>query len=134
MIAQLILSALLLGILLYAWQERRRSPIVATLSLLAAGSGLFLVWEPSWASDIAELVGVGRGVDLIIYVWVVISLLILLNLHLKLRVQLELTTALARQIALSNVAFSASDEIARLVRRSRRNQEQTAHYDSQSCE
>ena len=102
MIAQLILSGLLLGILLYAWQERRRSPIVATLSLLAAGSGLFLVWEPSWASDIAELVGVGRGVDLIIYVWVVISLLILLNLHLKLRVQLEQITILTRQLAIAN--------------------------------
>ena len=134
MIAQLILSGLLLGILLYAWQERRRSPIVATLSLLAAGSGLFLVWEPSWASDIAELAGVGRGVDLIIYVWVVISLLILLNLHLKLRVQLELTTALARQIALSDVILPAIDNVARTARRSSRNEKQAAHYDGQSCE
>jgi len=134
MIAQLILSVLLLGILLYAWQERRRSPIVAALSLLAASSGLFLVWVPSWASDIAELAGVGRGVDLIIYVWVAISLLILLNLHLKLRVQLELTTALARQIALNNVIFPANDGVARSARQSSRNEEQTAHYDSQSRE
>jgi hypothetical protein len=111
MIAQLILTTLLFGIVLYAWQERRRSPVVAMLSLLAAASAVFLVWVPSQATDIAELVGVGRGVDLIIYIWIVISLLILLNLHLKLRVQLELTTALARRIALGNVTFPANDNV-----------------------
>jgi small membrane protein len=111
MIAQLILTVLLLGIVLYAWQERRRSRIVATLSLLAAGSGVLLVWVPSRASTIAEFAGIGRGVDLIIYIWIVISLLILLNLHLKLRVQLELTTALARQIALGNVTLPANDNV-----------------------
>jgi small membrane protein len=112
MIAQVILTALLLGIFLYAWQERRRSRVVATLSLLAAGTGFFLVWVPSQATTIAELVGIGRGVDLITYVWIVISLLILLNVHLKLRVQLELTTALARQIALSNPIFSTTENVA----------------------
>jgi small membrane protein len=112
MIAQAMLTTLLLGIVLYAWQERRRSPVVAALSLLAAGSGVFLVWVPSQATNIAELVGVGRGVDLIIYIWIVISLLILLNLHLKLRVQHELTTALARRIALDHVNFFANDDVA----------------------
>jgi hypothetical protein len=112
MIAQVILTALLFGIFLYAWQERRRSRIVSTLSLLAASSGVFLVWVPSQASNIAELVGIGRGVDLIIYIWIVISLLILLNLHLKLRVQLELMTALARHVAISSVTSPANDNTA----------------------
>jgi hypothetical protein len=51
---------------------------------------------------LAELAGIGRGVDLIIYTWVVISLLVVLNLHLKLRAQMELITALAREIAIAN--------------------------------
>lgn len=102
MIAQLLLTTLLFAVVLYAWQERRRSPIVSILSLIAATSGIYLTWIPSHASDLAEVVGVGRGVDLILYLWVVISLLILLNLHLKLRVQLELITALARQMALAS--------------------------------
>jgi len=102
MIAQLILTTLLSGVALYAWRERRRSAMVATLALNAATAGLYLVWAPSHASTVADWVGVGRGVDLIIYVWVVISLLVLLNLHLKLRAQLELITALARQIAIAN--------------------------------
>jgi hypothetical protein len=109
MIAQLILTTLLSAIVLYAWQERRRSHIVSMLSLITATGGIYLTWIPSHASDVAELVGIGRGVDLILYVWVVISLLILLNLHLKLRVQLELITALARQIALAG-AIQASED------------------------
>jgi small membrane protein len=100
MIAQLILSALLCGILLYAWTEYRRSPAVGLAAVLAACGGLYFVWFPSHATLLAELAGIGRGVDLIIYVWVVISLLIVFNLHLKLRAQMELITELAREIAI----------------------------------
>jgi small membrane protein len=100
MIAQLFLSVLLLGILLYAWMEYRRAPIIAIAAVLAVGGGLYFVWFPSHATGLAEFVGIGRGVDLIIYVWVVISLLIVLNLHLKLRSQMELITELAREIAI----------------------------------
>jgi hypothetical protein len=107
MIAQLILTALLSGVVLYAWRERRRSPVVGILSLIIAATAIYLVWAPSHASGLAEWTGVGRGVDLIIYIWVVISLLVLLNLHLKLRVQLELITALARQIAIATAVSPA---------------------------
>ena len=100
MIAKLVLSALLAGVLLYAWIEYRRSPAVAIAAVIAACGGLYFVWLPTHATLLAEFVGIGRGVDLIIYVWVVISLLILLNLHLKLRSQTELITELAREIAI----------------------------------
>jgi low temperature requirement protein LtrA len=43
MIAQLILSALLAAILLYAWTEYRRSPAVAFLTVAIATSGLYFV-------------------------------------------------------------------------------------------
>ena len=102
MIAQLILSILLAAILLYAWSEYRRSPVVALLSLLVTSAGLYFVWFPAHSTLIAELVGIGRGVDLILYVWVCISLIVLLNLHLKLRTQMELITTLARKIAIAD--------------------------------
>ena len=73
MIAQLFLSVLLLGILLYAWTEYRRAPAIGIAAVLAAGGGLYFVWFPSHATNLAEFVGIGRGVDLIIYVWVVIQ-------------------------------------------------------------
>ena len=108
MIAQLALSVLLAAILLYAWTEYRRSPAVALLSVLAATAGLYFVWFPAHSTWLAELVGIGRGVDLILYTWVCISLLVLLNLHLKLRTQMELVTILARKAALAEALSAAA--------------------------
>ena len=110
MIAQLILSILLAWILIYAWSEYARSPAVAVLALFVATAGLYFVWVPEHSTALAELVGIGRGVDLILYVWVCISLVVLLNLHLKLRTQTELITTLARSapvIARSPRCFAA---------------------------
>jgi hypothetical protein len=100
MIASILLSALLCGIMVYAWSEQRRVPLVAVCTMIAATAGLYFVWFPSQANELADLVGVGRGADLILYLWVLISLLILFNLHLKLRSQMELITEISREIAL----------------------------------
>jgi small membrane protein len=103
MIAQVFFSLLLCTVFLYAWIEYRRSPVVAILSSVVALAGLYFVWVPSHSTWLAEFVGIGRGVDLILYTWVGISLIVILNLHLKLRTQLELITVLARTIALANL-------------------------------
>jgi small membrane protein len=108
MIAQYILSVLLLGTLLYAWIEYRRSPVIGLLGAVAAVGGLYFVWAPSHATRLAEIVGIGRGVDLFIYVWVAISVLVLLNLHLKLRAQMELITVLARELAIAQARSQPS--------------------------
>jgi hypothetical protein len=110
MIAQIALTGLLLSILLYAWMEYPRSPAVGMIAWLAALGGLYFVWVPSHATRLAELVGIGRGVDLILYTWVGISLLLLLNLHLKLRGQMELITVLAREIAIANARSGHSKQ------------------------
>ena len=102
MIAKLVLSALLAVVLLYAWVEYRRAPAIGFVAMIAAVTGLYFVWIPAHATWLAELVGIGRGVDLVLYVWVVISLIVLLNLHLKLRAQKEMITILARELALAN--------------------------------
>ena len=101
MTAQIALSVLLAGVFLYAGNERRRSPVVAWLSIVAAVAGLYFTWMPAHATSLAQWAGIGRGVDLVLYIWVCITLIVLLNLHLKLRTQMELVTALARSIALA---------------------------------
>jgi small membrane protein len=101
MTAQIVLSVLMGGVLLYAGNERRRSPVVAWLSIAAAMAGLYFTWMPEHATFLAHWTGIGRGVDVVIYVWVCITLIVLLNLHLKLRTQMELVTVLARTIALA---------------------------------
>lgn len=100
MIGQAILTAMLAGIMLYAWAQYRHSPIVGLLACGASLVGIYFVWMPTHASELAALAGIGRGADLVLYVWVVISLLVILNLHLKLTSQLELITALARRFAI----------------------------------
>jgi hypothetical protein len=102
MIAQIGFSVLLAGVMAYAWAEYRRAPVIAIVSMLVAIAGLYFVWLPTHATSLAALVGIGRGVDLIIYIWVIISLILLLNLHLKLRSQAELITVLTREIAVAN--------------------------------
>jgi small membrane protein len=106
MIAQIILSMLLTVILLYARTEYRRSPAIAILTVLIATAGMYFVWVPEHSTQLAELVGIGRGVDLILYIWVCISLIVLLNLHLKLRTQMDLITALARKLAIADARSS----------------------------
>ncbi len=113
MIAQVILSILLAGILVYAFSEYARSPAVAVLAGLVTTAGLYFVWVPEHSTQLAELVGIGRGVDLILYIWVCLSLIVVLNLHLKLRTQMELITALARKIALADAQAASKVEAAR---------------------
>ena len=108
MIAQFVLSMLLCIVLVYAWVEHQRSPIVALLSSGTALAGVYFIWFPTHTTWVAELVGIGRGADLILYMWVCISLVILLNLHLKLRAQHELITALARTIALTSASWPST--------------------------
>ena len=112
MIAQALLSVLLGGVLVYAWAEYRRSPLVGALSIVAGLAGLYFVWMPSHSTLVAEFVGIGRGVDLILYLWVCISLTVMLNLHLKLRAQQETITKLARSIATANVVEAAHATLA----------------------
>jgi hypothetical protein len=106
MIAKLVFIMLLLTVVLYAWREYRHAPLVGLLSTMAALAGLYFVLVPSHATWLAEHVGIGRGVDLVIYVWVAISLIVLLNLHLKMRAQMELITTLARAVALERAIRS----------------------------
>jgi hypothetical protein len=119
MTAQIVLSILMAGVLLYAGNERRRSPVVAWLSIAAALAGLYFTWVPEHATFLAQWTGIGRGVDLVLYVWVSITLIVLLNLHLKLRTQMELVTVLARTIALEQARAQPArkPERRRMVRR-----------------
>jgi hypothetical protein len=99
-IAQLVLTLLLGGMLAYAFVAARRTRLLGAAIALASLAGIFFVWSPQSANDLAHDVGIGRGADLVLYLWVVLSMLVALNLHLRLKTQAELTTRLARALAL----------------------------------
>jgi small membrane protein len=100
MIFQLVLSAGLLFIIVYAITQKAKSPFVSVVATLSALTGLYFVWVPSHANAIAHAIGIGRGADLIFYCWGIISLVLLLNLHFKLRSNSEVVTELARKLAI----------------------------------
>ena len=97
MIAQVILTTFLLGILLYALTEYRRSPAVGLTAVLAAVGGLYssgflhtqLALQNSSASAAVSPHYLYLDRD---------QSLLLLNLHLKLRAHMELITVLARDL------------------------------------
>jgi hypothetical protein len=88
--------------LAYGTTQRQKSRFVFHGTLSIAAVGMFFVWLPDRANDLAALLGVGRGADLILYCWILTSLIVVLNLHLLIRANLQLTTELARQLALSH--------------------------------
>jgi len=108
MIAQVFLTLLLLVALTYAWIATSRAPAIGVTFGLVVLGGLYFVWVPSHAIAIANRLGIGRGVDLVLYVWVVFTILAILNLHLSNRALLDRITELARRIAISD----AKDSIA----------------------
>ncbi len=111
MIGQMFLSLILAATIVYAWAAFRKAPAIAVMVCVAALAGFYFVWFPEHATWLAARVGIGRGVDLILYVWVVFSLLAILNLHLALRAQTEVITRLARRMALQDAkAPSSSDD------------------------
>jgi small membrane protein len=100
MLIQILLTLALIGYGAYAQFQRRVSHIVSNLSTLACGAGFILVWNPGLSNDLARLVGVGRGADLLFYVFIAVSGFIGLYLHLRVDVNMQMVTELARAIAL----------------------------------
>lgn len=102
MIAQVLLSAGLSACLFYVFSLGRSLAIVRWGLFAVILVGYIFIWIPSLTTQIAELVGIGRGADLILYVWIIVNLFLILRLHIKLREQGEALTKLTRQIALND--------------------------------
>jgi small membrane protein len=113
MIAQVVFTLVLMAVMLVAFAQIPQIPLVGGVVICTALFGAYIVWMPDHATYLANVVGIGRGADLLLYVWVLISCAILLLLYLNLREQGQLITALARKMALSDAASQKKDPTAR---------------------
>ncbi|MFD2646380.1 DUF2304 family protein [Devosia albogilva] len=102
MIIQLLLCVALALIFIYAVSQRRRAFLPALSMAAVALAGGVLVLLPQLANDIAHVVGVGRGADLVLYCLAVLTLAAVLNIHLRLRSDREVVTELARRLAIQS--------------------------------
>lgn len=102
MIIKFILSALLALLMMYAVGQYRRSRPIAIGIIVCCLIGLVFVFAPDLSTQIANLLGVGRGADLVIYLLAIVTLAGIFNLHLRMRASHEIITALARSVAISS--------------------------------
>lgn len=108
-IQYLLIVAVILAMLLFLRQHGttrgRASNRIAFVLFIAFG--IFAVVDPNAVTDIAKLVGVGRGTDLLLYGLVVVFTFVVINTYLRFR-DWELRQArLARAVALSNAEAPA---------------------------
>lgn len=102
MIMQILLTTVLVVLVAYARAQRRRAMLISDLVSLVSLAGLVFVWNPDLTNEIAALVGIGRGADLLLYCFVIATLIVTFSLHLRLRAGLQQTTELARHMAIQN--------------------------------
>lgn len=102
MMIQFFLSVLLACTAVLVATQRGTSRLLRLLVLSVIAFGAFLVWFPDVTDRFAELFGVGRGADLVLYLWVVITLALIIFLYLKLAALGRRITLLARSIALEH--------------------------------
>jgi hypothetical protein len=99
---RLILTGGLLVVLLYYVANNRKVAPGTFFALLGAALGIYFVWNPERANILANMLGVGRGADLIFYCLTLIGAAMLLTVHFRIQQLNEALTALVRETAIAN--------------------------------
>jgi hypothetical protein len=97
--SQLILAAAIVAFLVYTFRIRTVLFDRIIYLLLALG-GLALVIRPALATDLAHVLGIGRGTDLLLYALVMLSLFRDVGTASELRQIERRLTLIVRQLAL----------------------------------
>lgn len=111
MIFSVVLTIGLFGLLVYALLQKQEYPIVGHTLPVVCVCGMYLAWFPESTATIAHFVGVGRGVDLMLYVWVLASGILFLVLHLKLVSQDRKLTELVRFLAIQTATQPDAESV-----------------------
>ena len=80
-----------------------RNRILGLLTFSISTLGIYLVIFPEFSTKLANILGVGRGADLLLYSLFLVLTLSLFIIFLKINQNTRLITILARAIAIANV-------------------------------
>lgn len=97
------MSSIFLILLIYSILIAKKGNLVGIPLSIFFALSICLVVYPEYANRIANIAGVGRGADLLIYICFLSFLLLVLVIHLKFRRQEIILTELARTLALISV-------------------------------
>jgi hypothetical protein len=81
-----------------------------SLSLCAIGLGILAVLFPETTTEVAQLVGVGRGADLVLYALCVAFLFVTIALYLRINEMHDRYVELARRLALHEALHDTPHE------------------------
>jgi small membrane protein len=110
MIIQVILTIGFLFIAFYGWAHVRRMRLVSLGMVLLSVVAIYFIWNPAMTTTLANLMGIGRGADLMMYFFFVFVIFQLIILHVKLRNQNVLLTQLSRRIAIDAAQVPEGNE------------------------
>jgi small membrane protein len=99
MIIKILLSLVLLALLIYVYVQPLTLILLRSAVTFIFSLGVYFVWFPDQSTRIAELIGVGRGADLLLYCLAMATLVVVLIVHLKLKRMNAVITQLARHVA-----------------------------------
>jgi hypothetical protein len=102
-IFQFFLLAAMALLMVFGWRQKQRAPAVGWAIMVTASLGMALAIAPSILQPIADAVGVGRGVDLMIYLFMVATILLVANVHLRMREMRDAMTDIIRRSAIDAV-------------------------------
>lgn len=102
MIIQPLLTLLLLGILFFSIRQRRIGRTLRFFVATCIAAGIVMIWMPHWSSIVANVLGVGRGADLVMYLWILFSLQAFVYLYISIKRKERQITELTRALAISN--------------------------------
>lgn len=100
MIIKVFLTLLCSLILFYSLSKTSKYRFSKFIITLVITIGYFAIWNPNLTTFIANLMGVGRGTDLLLYILIITNLYTLSKIKLKFEEQDEKFTILSRKVAL----------------------------------
>jgi small membrane protein len=107
---QLILILLVFALALLYFSKLRTHRIDRIVLVGAFIGAVALILRPDLANDIAHLLGVGRGADLILYLGMMIIGLVLVSLYSQVRALHEQLTELTRTLAIERARLVEKGE------------------------
>jgi len=103
-IISMLLVLTLLIILAYSLVLLNQNNFLGLIFSLLCLAAIFLVFFPEKATAVANIFGVGRGADLLLYFCFVAGSIVILLIHLRIRQQNYLITKIVRKMAISGAS------------------------------
>ena len=99
---KIALSVLFIFLLVIGCVGYKSSKLLGSVVILGSVAALVLVWNESWVSELAHVLGVGRGADLLLYLWIPLSAALMVFSYLRTRQLERQLTRVCREIAIAH--------------------------------